>query len=679
MLNQSQINKVIHDWIQLLTSLNGANIRPQRNKFGFNLVDSKGKPLAFDTTICMFYAGLSDEIIDKQFIDYDSVSMLKSLSVSMTFIGDDADQYATMIQSLAYGRTSRNYLQDFGFALYGDITETINDKEYSEKWYYRRTLNATFNVVVDFKPQSVPDEFSIQSAPINVNNISGIAQTEPTGPLDPVKVYKESRDPNWLNMMGDNLGENYDDMKFYYESHDNELRLLFHLYPPNDNLFNIRIITSDGSPYTVSYSKADGSVITQSVDSNTYFYANLDYNDFGYEFDMQNDIIGTGTRQVLIIITGNNITNISFQASQQGKSNLKINIADFMGKCSSLSNISLNTTLCYMKYFALFGNNNINGMANLFGSCFGLVCITDLYTEKVTNMGGLFSSCYSLIAIPYLNTINCKNMTSMFSECRSLQHIPLFDTKNLISMNGMFNNCFSLIEIPAFNIDNVNGNYRDLFSNCNSLKKINLIFKTQPIDMYRMFNYCYSLQKLPYGLELNSSNAGSESQKSNYFSYTFFFCYSLNDNINIDCQGYTNASNLFYYCTNIKKINFLNTNLISSFTNAFLGMYNIQEITGLDFSGVTTTGTISFTQCYSLKKLEITATNWEGRNITIQGCSLGYQALLDLLNGLPQVTTNPTFTMRNNVGSQQLSNEIASGNPPEQYTKAVNNGWIIAL
>lgn len=179
MYTQSQINKIIHDWILTLTGLSGANIRPQRRKFGFNLVDATGKPLAFDETICMFYVGLQDDIVDKQFIDFDNVSMLKNASVSITFIGEGADIYATTLQSLAYGVTSRNYLKQHGFALSGDITSSINDREYSEKWFYRRTLNATFNIVVNFTPQNVPSSFDIEKIPINVQGLS----SEVTGDL----------------------------------------------------------------------------------------------------------------------------------------------------------------------------------------------------------------------------------------------------------------------------------------------------------------------------------------------------------------------------------------------------------------------------------------------------------------------------------------------------------------
>ena len=620
MLNQSQLNKVIHDWIQLLTNLNGSNIRPQRNRFGFNLVDNTGKPLAFDTTLCMFYAGLNDEIIDKEFINYDSVSMLKSVSVSLTFIGEDADTYATMIQSLAYGITSRAFLRNYGFALYGNITEAINDKEYSEKWYYRRTLNITFSVIVDFKPQNAPAEFNINTVPINVLNNEGIAEAPEIPPIDPVQYYKENRNPNWLNMLGTGFGENYDEMEQYYESQNNEIRLLFLLYPPNDNLIAFTVFTQRGQ-YTVSYTQADGTQVTRSLNSSAKFEANLDYNDFGYEFDMKNNVTGTGTRQVLITITGNNITNFSLSSHSLRPSSSNYNrwnIAEFMGKCTYMTSLSVD--YCNMVYFTLFGNNNITDIGSDFANNYLLEAVLQLNTSNVTNMNNMFGACYNLQSIPNLNTSNVTSMNSMFSSCYNLQAIPVLDTSNVTNMYSMFSGCYNLQSIPNLNTSNVT-------------------------SMNSMFSSCYNLQAIPV----------------------------------LDTSNVTNMSSMFGSCYSLKAINLTTTKNVTSYSSAFNALYSCTKITGLDFSGYTSSSQISLANMTNLSQLQITATNWAGANITINNCSLGYEALLTLLENLPPVTANPTFTMTNNIGSDQLASEVSSGNPPKQYTKAVNNGWIIAL
>lgn len=169
MLLQRQYNKIIHDWLVLLTSLPGGNVRPQKNEFGFALVDATGKPIAFDSMICMFYIGFDDRNIDMYFKDVDTVQSLKNASVTVTFIGEQADQYLNTIQSLAFSNASLTYLRKFKFALEGQPREVINDKEYSEKWFYRRTIIFTLNTVFEFVPNNTPIESDIIEAPIYIN------------------------------------------------------------------------------------------------------------------------------------------------------------------------------------------------------------------------------------------------------------------------------------------------------------------------------------------------------------------------------------------------------------------------------------------------------------------------------------------------------------------------------
>lgn len=169
MLSQREYNKIIHDWIVTLTGLNGSNVRPQKDAFGFALVDVQGKPIAFDSTICMFYFTLDDAIITKYYKNVDTVQSLKSASVLITVVGDSADQVINQIQSLCMSSKSKNYLYQYGFAIDGDPIELQNDKEYSKKWFYRRTVTISLNVVVEFTPPETPLSDDIVNVPLTVN------------------------------------------------------------------------------------------------------------------------------------------------------------------------------------------------------------------------------------------------------------------------------------------------------------------------------------------------------------------------------------------------------------------------------------------------------------------------------------------------------------------------------
>ena len=114
--------------------------------------------------------------------------------------------------------------------------------------------------------------------------------------------------------------ENYDEMESYYDTADNEIRLLFHLTPPADNLIAFNVTTSSGQ-YNVSYYDKNDNLISVDVNSNTKFEANLMYDDFKHE-------MLDGTRQVLIVITpttiGNNLLTFTRYKQFKNQSNQTI-------------------------------------------------------------------------------------------------------------------------------------------------------------------------------------------------------------------------------------------------------------------------------------------------------------------------------------------------------------------
>ena len=169
MLTQRQYNKIMHDWIVLLTGLNGSNVRPQRNEFGFSLVDVNGQPIAFNSTICMFYFGFDGNNITQYYSNVDTNEVAKKGRLSITVVGEQADNYITQIQTLAMCETSRTYLRNNGFAIEGIPQEIINDKEYSSKWFYSRAIEVTFNTVLSFtQPNQNLNGVDIEDIPINL-------------------------------------------------------------------------------------------------------------------------------------------------------------------------------------------------------------------------------------------------------------------------------------------------------------------------------------------------------------------------------------------------------------------------------------------------------------------------------------------------------------------------------
>ena len=332
-------------------------------------------------------------------------------------------------------------------------------------------------------------------------NIGGTPTPEP---LNPVYVYKTRRNPEWLNMLGTGYGENYDEMESYYDAADNEIRLLFHLTPPADNLIAFTCTTSSGQ-YNVSYYDKDDILISVDVNSNTKFEANLMYNDFKHE-------MSDGTRQVLIVIKPTTIGS-DLRTFKPATHSLKTSpsnymnwtVVEMMGKATSGTSIKpsssflTNAQFMNLEFYTLFGTNLITYMPQMFYGCSSLTAIPQLDTSSATDVGYMFANCPSLIAIPQLDTSSANNMSSMFNNTQTL------------------------------------------------------------------------------------------------------------------------------------------------------------------------------------KTLTITATDWAGVSFSVTQCSLGYQALLNLLGSLPEVSGTPTLTATNNIGTAQLAAEVLAETPPAEYTQAVSRGWTIAL
>lgn len=169
MLTIRQYNKIMHDWVVLLTGLNGSYVRPQKNEFGFSLTNNDGSPISFNGLVAMFYFGFSSEAQDLYFDDVDSVAQLKTGVISITFVGEDCQQYSNALQANALSETSRTYLESQGFAIQGKPDEIQSDVEYSSKWFYRRTVTAEFNISLDFIPPTIGFGSHILDVPLTVD------------------------------------------------------------------------------------------------------------------------------------------------------------------------------------------------------------------------------------------------------------------------------------------------------------------------------------------------------------------------------------------------------------------------------------------------------------------------------------------------------------------------------
>lgn len=492
-------------------------------------------------------------------------------------------------------------------------------------------------------------------------------------PLDPVRVYKATRPSEWLNMHGTGTGENYDEMVEYFETHDNEIRLLFHLSNTKTNLLAFNCLISSAGGYNVSYTKLNGEVVSNDYTNQQIVELSLDYNDFGNEMT-------DGTRQVLIIIKPTNEGNYirafsktahSLKSSPAAFSNWQI--VEFMGKATQIEDVRMGSSSASqafrdIKYFSLFGENNIRSYATyMFAYCQSLICVTELYTALINNMINLFGYCRALKAIPLdFNTSNASRLDYAFYECFEIETLPEFDLSKCTNCIFLFRYCVNLKNIKLNNTYNVT-NWQYCFSDCQSLMEAPDIDMAAATNINYMFQNTKRLQKLPNYSMPNLSTMSS-------------FCLASRiEGFEILEGTPNNGVNAFErtFITKFSSLKNLNTSKLTNLSSFFIECNNLKDVE-IDVSSVTSMTNI-FDRCLSLKRLIVSAIDWAGVSFSINNCSLDYTALLELLGNLPTVTANPTITITNNIGSSQLAAEVAGGTPPVEYTTAVNNGWIIAV
>ena len=174
-------------------------------------------------------------------------------------------------------------------------------------------------------------------------------------------------------------------------------------------------------------------------------------------------------------------------------------------------------------------------------------------------------------------------------------------------------------------------------------------------DMSGMFYYCTSLTAIP---QLDTSSVTS-------MSSMFRYCYSLTAIPQLDTSSVTSMNSMFRYCYSLTAIPQLDTSSVTNMGYMFCSCYRLTAIPQLDTSCVTSMSSM-FYKCYSLTKLKFNpaVTGWAGYAISLLGCSLGHQALVDLFNSLPTITSPKALNIDGNPGVSELTDAekaIATG------------------
>ena len=273
--------------------------------------------------------------------------------------------------------------------------------------------------------------------------------------------------------------------------------------------------------------------------------------------------------------------------------------------------------------------------------------LNKLNTSRVTSMYYMFYDCENLtwLDLSSFDTSKVTSMNGMFSSCSKLTELDLssWDTSNVTSMDSMFYGCSKLenLDLSNWNTNKVT-NINFIFYNCNKLNQLNL-------SGWNFSNLWFSYNPFYYSTikRLDLSNA-----TFSWSMYDVFYNMTNLEEINLsgaDMSNVTNMSYMFYNCSNLVDIKWLDTWDTSNVTNMQDMFYNESSLTSLDLS------------------------SWDTSNVTdmsymFNGCSNLTELNLDGWN-FSKINSYYNYPLRNNstIKRLSLSNAIFSWSMNESF------------
>ena len=204
-------------------------------------------------------------------------------------------------------------------------------------------------------------------------------------------------------------------------------------------------------------------------------------------------------------------------------------------------------------------------------------------------------------------------LTSLYyawAYCRNLEDLDIsgLRTLNITSLQYTFIQNLKMREIDLrhFNVEKVT-TFASLFENCRNLKIIDLRgWNTLALtNMASMFSSCYSLTEIK-GLENLKTN------KVTSFASTFLSCLSFKklDLTNWNTEKLTTLNSTFYNCRKLIEINLSGWD-VSKVTNCSSVFYQCYSLKRINLNGWIKTGKLTsiyqiFSGCNSLEKIDLT-------------------------------------------------------------------------
>lgn len=276
-------------------------------------------------------------------------------------------------------------------------------------------------------------------------------------------------------------------------------------------------------------------------------------------------------------------------------------------------------TLTYSTYFLVADTiynaapDNIGAMYSDGNSVLQKCDFSKSSFKNVTSLVDTFNGCNVLhdVSFPHDLSNKCTTPRQMFQNCWNLRKLDLsgWDTSGFQASNSMFYCCYNLIEIKGiedFDLSSATA-LQNFFTSCRSISKLDLSqWKTSNVltTIYAMFNDCQSLKQIDVS-KINTENVSD-------FSNIFNGCRNLEkiDLTSWDFSKCNKLASIFSGCRNLMsllRVKNWDTSKVQDFSSMFRECKRLEEIdiSEFDFSAATTVRYM-FYYCTNLKKLNAT-------------------------------------------------------------------------
>lgn len=298
--------------------------------------------------------------------------------------------------------------------------------------------------------------------------------------------------------------------------------------------------------------------------------------------------------------------------------------------------------------------------SNMFSECTSLqTAPIELKLPKATSISSMFNNCTSLVTAPKIVEFGAAtNIESFFKYCTSLQYPPNRISAPLATKaTSLFENCTNLIVCPELDLP-VCTAFSSCFRYCNALTSTIPYHFPKATNLDYFYYQCMSLSFI----EAISTDAAS--MKITAFAHecknleTIAVPFSTKGNITWEGGSAQVPFDSNSHSTALRKI----TNSMDVYSGSMNYITNIlgsQYLEGtLTLSGLKNALTINNKPYLTGFRLENVQTGMA--NLTITNCALDADAINQLFEDLPKVTTTRTINIKGNPGAETCNQSIAT-------------------